>query len=69
MFGNNKGSSYRIWIAIEFALFGTGDRVQLIDCLNKGLYGVRLSTLQLVKLSRVNCMIHFVEFLRDLYPF
>ena len=52
----------------RFSLFGTGDRVQLIDCLNKGLYGVRLSTLQLVKLLRVNCMIHFVEFLRDLSP-
>ena len=52
----------------RFSLFGTGDRVQLIDCLNKGLYGVRLSTLQLVKLLGVNCMIHFVEFLRDLSP-
>ena len=41
---------------------------QLIDCLNKGLYEVRLSTLQLVKLLRVNCMINFVEFLRDLSP-
>ena len=52
----------------RFCSFGTGERVQLIECLNKGLHGVRFSTLQLVKLSRVNCMIHFVEFLWDLYP-
>ena len=68
MFRNSKGSSYRIWISIDFTLFGTGGRVQLIDCLNKGLYGVRLWILQLVKLLRVNCMIHFAEFLRDLSP-